>query len=411
MDGGEEGVCDIIVAGAGVVGVATAYALARRGLSVVLVDRNAGPAQGASFANGAQLSYAYTDALGSPSLVARLPSLLLGADPLFKVTANFDPALIAWGLRFLAASTEAGFRTNTLATLKLALESQAALHALLQRHPIAFGHAAPGKMHMYFDAQSLAAAEQMVRLKADHGAVQQVLSPGEARALEPALAGARGLYGVVHSPGDEVGDPRRFCEGLLDHLKRTYGVRTVFGLDIAKARLSGDRAVVTGRCGRRVSGRTLVVATGVGTGPLLASLGVRAPILPMRGYSFTAPRGPAPPRVSVTDAKRKIVFCALSGQIRVAGGAELGAHRAEAPQRRMAALTAAARASLPDAAAYDQAGAGWGGLRPMTPTSTPIIAKARERLVLNIGHGALGWTLAMGSAERAAALVVGDPPN
>jgi D-amino-acid dehydrogenase len=408
---GSDEVFDAVVAGAGVVGVATAYALARRGLSVALVDRNARPALGASFANGAQLSYVYTDALGSPALVRKLPSLALGADPLFRLKGAFDPGLIAWGLKFLAASTLKQHRAGTVETLKLGLESQAAMHALLERHPIAFGHVAAGKMHLHYDAASLAAAAELAELKRRHGAVQEVLTPAEAIALEPALAGAKGLAGVLYSPQDEVGDPHQFSEGLVAVLTRDYGVRTFFDTDLVDAELTPETATLVSRNGGRIRGRRLVVAMGVEARDFLGKLGVRVPILPMKGYSFTAPVGAAAPRVSITDTKRKLVFCQLSGRVRVAGVAELGAHDLRLRPERLATLIATARESLPQAADYDAANGGWTGLRPMTPTSVPIIAKAGERLILNVGHGSLGWTLAMGSAERAAALLVGDRPN
>jgi D-amino-acid dehydrogenase len=397
---------DVIVAGAGVVGVATAYALARRGLSVALVDRNPGPALGASYANGAQLSYAYSDALGSPSLLRKLPSLALGADPLFRVKAGFDAGLVSWGLKFLAASTKDQFEAGTLATLQLGLESQQAMHALLDRHPLDFGHAVAGKMHLYFDADALASAGKLVDLKRRHGAVQQVLTAAEAIAVEPALAGSKGLVGVVYSPEDEVGDPHRFSEQLLAVLRRDYGVRTVFNLDVQDAAFTAEGVTLSGPRGAQVRGRALAVALGVEAPQFLARLGIRPPILPMKGYSFTAPAGAAAPRVSLTDTARKLVFCQLSGQIRVAGVAELGERDLRLRQERLTALVASARESLPEAADYSQLVGRWAGLRPMTPSSVPIITRPHARLVLNVGHGMLGWTLAMGSAERAAELLL-----
>lgn len=396
---------DVLVVGAGVVGVATAYALARRGLSVAIVDRAEGPARGSSFANGAQLSYAYSDALGSPALVRKLPSLVLGADPLFKVRLGLDPAMIGWGLRFLARSTASGNRAGTLETLRLALESQAAMHALLERHHIDFGHEAAGKMHLYFDRQALAAGAEMSRLKQAHGVEQAVLAPREAVDLEPAVADADGLVGAIYSPGDEVGDPHRFTAGLLGVLTREHGVRAIFGVD-ARPSL-GDRGVALALpSGERIEASTLVCAAGADAARFLKAYGVRAPVLAMKGYSFTAPPGDSAPAVSLTHTARKIVFCRLSGRMRVAGIAELGAADARLDEARLADLIETARAALPGAAAYDAAAEGWSGLRPMSPSSVPIIARPRPRLVVNIGHGMLGWTLAMGSAERAAGLVV-----
>jgi D-amino-acid dehydrogenase len=400
------GTVDVVVLGAGVVGTTTAYALARRGLSVALVDRNAGPAMGTSFANGAQLSYAYSDALGSPGLLKKLPALLMGADPLFRLKPSFDPDFLGWGLQFLGACSGASYRRGTLDVLKLALESQRALHALLERHPITFGYAATGKMHLHFSAEGLSEAATMVDLKQSYGAEQHVLSRDEAVAIEPALRDMKGLVGVVYSPFDEAGDPYRFSRGLVEILQQHYGVRTVFGLAARAAEVSPDGVRVRGARGEEVHGRRLVVALGADAPSFLKRIGIRAPIQPMKGYSFTAPLGDNAPKVSLTDTARKLVFCRLSGRMRVAGGAELGDWSTTLAPSRLATLVDSARRSLPMAADYDRLESSWVGLRPMTPGSMPIISRPQERLVLNIGHGMLGWTLAMGSAERAAELLL-----
>jgi D-amino-acid dehydrogenase len=396
---------DVAVLGAGVVGVATAYALARRGHSVALIDRRDQPGGGASYANGAQLSYAYADALGGPTFLSKLPSLLLGSDPLFRINAAFDIEMVTWGVRFLAACSRSANQRATIETLKLALESQAAMHALLQRHPLEFGHAAAGKMHLYFDISSFAEARKCAELKRTYGAAQHLLSPSEATSIEPALSGAAGLHGVIHSPGDEVGDARQFCVALTGVLQENYRVSPMFGFGVTDIETHADHAVVAGNDGRAIEVGQVIVAAGIEGRALLRRLGVHAPLLAMRGYSFNAPAGLSAPRVSLTDTARKIVFCQLNGQIRIAGGAELGVADDAVDPARIATLVDAAKASLPAAADYSRMCDPWAGLRPMTPTSTPTIRRVSERVVLNIGHGMLGWTLALGAGERAATLV------
>lgn len=408
MDDDIQDCSDVLVLGAGVVGVTTAYALARRGLSVTLCDRADQPAQGASFANGAQLSYAYSDPLASPNLLRKLPSLMFGADPLFKVQPSLDVEMVNWGLKFLQACDAAAFRRGVVATLTLALESQRAMHHLLAAHRLRFGHAVSGKMHLYYDRNAMAVAERIVALKQSHGARQQVLSVAEAVALEPALAGASGLVGAVHSPEDEVGDPLRFCIALQDLMIQRFSVRVRFGFEAAGVDIRPDHVRVRTGDGRTLAARRLVVAVGPEAGAFLRRLGLRLPILPMKGYSFTAPPGPGAPLISLTDTSRKIVFCNLAGEIRIAGVAELGVSDPHVDKSRLIDLVEAARASLPEAADYQRRNQGWAGLRPMTPTSLPIIRRVAPRIIVNGGHGMLGWTLAMGSAERAAGLVLQD---
>ena len=401
-------VSDVIVLGSGVVGVATAYALARRGLSVTLVDRDKGPALGASFANGAQLSYAYTDTLGSPGLLRKLPALALGMDPYFRLKPSFDPDFLRWTLAFLKSCTSAAQHTGTAAVLTLALESRLALHQLLAHHALSFGHEIAGKMHLYFDRKMLNDAIAMAAFKTAHGAVQHVLGAGEARAIEPALAASQGLEGVIYSPEDEVGDPHRFSTELGAILTAQYSICARYGVTARDVSFGPTTVTVTSEAGERFEARTVVVALGVAATAFLGRLGFRYPVQPLKGYSITAPPGVGAPRLSLTDTARKLVFCNLDGRIRIAGGAELGDWRTDIVPARLAQLTRSAQQSLPQAARYDAIDSSWAGLRPMSPTSVPFIESPRPGLIVNIGHGMLGWTLAMGSAERAAKLVLHD---
>lgn len=392
-----------IVLGAGVVGVATAYALASRGLEVTIVDRDEGPGRGTSFANGAQLSYVYTDALAAPAMLARIPWLAMARDPAFRLSPSLDPDFLRWGLSFLRNATASRFHANTLEGLRLGLESRLAMHRLLERHPIEFAHAAPGKIHLYESRAGLAAASRLAESKRAAGAVQHVLGPQEVLAVEPALESVvPRIAGAIHSPQEEVGDPWRFCVSLTECLKRDYGVRTRFGVDVARLDLSSPRPALIAADGERLEDDRLAICAGVDAPRLLRTAGLRVPLWPMKGYSITAPIGAQGPMASITDVSRKLVFCSLAGKMRIAGLADLGKRDLGIDRRRLDALTAAARSALPDAADYDRIESSWAGLRPMTPNSLPVIERPRPGVVLNLGHGALGWTYALGSAERAA---------
>lgn len=397
----DDAVVDVTIVGAGVVGIATAYAAARRGLSVRIVDRAAGPAMGASFANGAQLSYAYTESMASPALWSKLPSIALGMDRALSMRWSLDPDFLRWGIAFLRNATPAKFRENTLAVLDLAEESRSAMADLLQCHEIDFQHTAPGKMHIYRDPRALDDAAAMVSVKREYGVEQSVLSPQQAIDLEPALAGASGLAGVVHSPAEEVGDPQRFCVDLLAIMMSDYAVTSCFNFEVAKLVTTPDGVSLESRDGRTLRSRKLVSCAGVDAAVLARGNGTRLPLMPVKGYSFTAAPGSLAPQVSITDTDRKLVFCRLGDKLRVAGLAEVGNHNAEVDPRKAKRLVAMARDSLPDAAAYDTIDSTWAGLRPMTPSSVPIIRRVQPDVVVNVGHGMLGWTLAMGSGERA----------
>ena len=409
--GGLHGRADAIVLGAGVVGITTAWALLDAGLSVCLVDRADGPARGTSFANGAQLSYAYTDALASPALLRKIPALALGLDPLFRLKPGTDLGLYSWLIAFLRNMTGARFERSTLAVLQLALESQQEMGALLSRHAMAFDHGVPGKMHLHYSGQALSAAERTMGVKRAMGVEQAILTRDEAIGLEPALAQVDGLEGVVHSPHDAVGDAHRFSEEMLALCAARDGFQSRFGFDVAGVERSDADAgcILPGQDGTTVSGSRLVLCGGAESAKLAQQLGLRLPIQPMKGYSFTARPGPDAPRVSLTDTKRKIVFCRLGDRMRVAGLADLGVRSAEIDPARIAVLRRLAEEAMPGAIAPGSVEAEWAGLRPMTPNSAPIIRWVDAGLGLNVGHGMLGWTLALGSARRLARALPGSP--
>ena len=404
-----ERIVDVAVLGAGVVGISTAYALARRGRQVALIERGQGPALGASFANGAQLRYAYTDAMAAPALWKQLPGMLLGRDAAFRTRASADPHYWRWGLAFLRNATAHRLERNTLATLALALESRAAMAELLARHPIAFDHTAPGKLHVYYDAAALPKARAMIAAKYQFGVRQNVLTPAQAIAIEPALIAARDMAFVVHSPEEEVGDPFKFSSQLLHLLCAEYGVEPYFDVAVHGLHRTPEGWHLQAANGLHLRAKKIALCAGIDSHGLLRQLGIRSPLMAVKGYSFTAPCGAQAPAASITDTARKLVFCKLGNSIRVAGLADLNHWDSTPDPQRFAQLLAMAQASLPQAAEYAQVASPWAGLRPVTPHSSPVIARAQPGLVLNIGHGMLGWTLAMGSGERAARLVLHAP--
>ncbi len=398
---------EIIVLGAGVVGMATALTLADRGHRVTVIDAADGPGLGTSFANGAQLSYSYTDALASPGTLSQIPRLLLGLDAGLRFHLRLDPDFIAWSIAFLRNGSADRFRANTLAGLELAAESRIALQALTARHDLEYGHSAPGKIHLYRTAASFAAAERMVMLKRSHGVVQNLLDPDAAVTLEPMLAAVRGeIVGALHTPDEEVGDPHRFCTSAHAALLHAGG-SSMFATGVDRIEANGGQpAIVTGQ-GIRVSADRIILSTGTDSPRLARQLGVRLPIQPMKGYSITTLPGPAAPSASITDVANRVVFARLGNHMRIAGLAELGKRDTRIEPKRLRALIDSARAALPQAANYESIESSWAGLRPMTPDSLPITRTIAPGVIANTGHGALGWTYAAGSAERVARLVEG----
>lgn len=400
---------ELVVIGAGVVGMAAALTLADRGHRVTVIDRALEPGLGTSFANGAQLSYAYTDALANPTTLVQIPRLLFARDAAFRLHPSFNAHFLRWSLAFLRNSSAGRFHRNTLQGLALALQSRHALHALVRRHRLDFTHAAPGKIILYRSAKSFAAARVVAAVKIMHGASQTFLDADGAVGIEPALQSIRAhIAGAIYSPGEEVGDPYRFCTGAQQALEAQSGCGGVYGTAITRINVDGRRPAVLTSTGRRIEADRIILCAGTESVRLARGLGVRLPILPMKGYSITAPLGSAAPRVSITDAAGRVVFARLGERMRIAGLADLGCRDTAVDPDRLAALVRSARAALPGAADYDAIGSCWAGLRPMTPDSLPITRVIAPGVIANTGHGALGWTYAAGSAERVASIVEGE---
>ena len=396
----------VVIIGAGVVGVTTAYFAARRGHQVTLLDRNAEPAAGASFANAGQLSYSYTDALADPKILPRLPAMLLGRDAGMRILP--DPALLPWGLRFLRECTRARSDANTVKLLQLAADSAQALEALLREVTIEFDHRAAGKLMLTASLRTLAGLRRRAELKRACGVRVDIVDAGECRALEPALAGwGSRIVGGVYARGDDAGDARAFTRGLYDHLRNSGVCRVERGVEALG--LLRHR----GRPGHRVAGvRTrdgeiaadaVIVCAGAGTPALLRGSGLCVPIYPLKGYSVTYESGSNPPQASITDLDRRIVFANLNGRIRLAGLADCVGMDSSIDAGRVGDLIRLGRAAMPHAADFDAPSQVWAGLRPTTPSGLPLVGSTKLRgLYLNAGHGALGWTLACGTARQVA---------
>lgn len=394
-----------IVIGAGVIGVSTAYALAKRDWRVTLVDAADRPAMGTSHANGAQLSYFYTDALGSPATLAALPSLMRARDGV-SMRAFGGPAYLWWLAQFARNCTASRFRENTLAVLKLGLESRDAMERLCAEHAIEFGKRVTGKLLLLHTEAEFERARRSREIKRSAANFEQLLfDRSELAALDPALEQiADDVIGAIHTPSEEVGDPFRFGTAMVDLLERECDVEVRLGTSVRRIGSTSPSALVELSSGARIEADIAVICTGSDANRLLRRR-QRVPIQPMKGYSFEMPLANGSPSVSVTDVKRRIVIVNLGDRMRVAGFAALGNESTAIEPGRIERLREVAHDCMPHAGDYSQLARPWCGHRPTTPNSQPIIARLAPGLAINAGHGALGWTLAMGSGERLAKLL------
>jgi len=401
----------IVVIGAGIVGLTTAWSLSRDGHSVTVVDRAPGVGQGTSFANGAQLSYSYVAPMASRAVLAALPKYLFSASSPVRYHPSFDPDQWAWLARFLGACTDATSAANTAKLLALSFLSRDSLHDLARQTGIEFHHAARGKLVVQSSAASQAEAEAQMALQAAMGCAQTALTAAECVALEPGLESiAPRLAGGILTPSEEVGDCWVLCVGLETHL-RAAGVSFLLGQE-ARLVTQSQRVLGVELPSGRITADLVVLAAGTGSPALGSQAGVAIPVQPIRGYSIS-PRilssNRAPVR-SITDTARKTVYAPLGDRLRVAGFAEIGGAGAAPLDSRGASLSHELQAIFPGACATDDLRP-WTGLRPATPTGVPRIGPSPiAGLWLNLGHGALGFTLAAGSARLLADLLAGRTP-
>lgn len=401
----------VLVLGAGVVGVATAYYLNRAGAEVTVLDRHDAVARETSFANGGQLSAESAGPWANPEALALALGSLFRDDSPLKIRLRADRALAAWALRFLRNCTAAREARNKARLLPLGLLSREAQAALVADTGIAFDQAMRGILCLYRDARSFARARRAAEGSAPEA--EHAVSAAECVDIEPALASSRGrIAGGIYYPRDGSGDARRFSEELAAVL-RAGGVRFELSRQLRRLRAEGPRIVAAETDGGALEADAYVLCLGVASPLIARPLGLRLPIYPVKGYSVTLPVAGAngAPRVSLSDEARKIVISRLGEQVRAAGTAELSGYDLSLDPRRSRAILDALLDLLPRAGDPAQAEF-WAGLRPMTPDGAPILgATPCRNLFLNTGHGTLGWTLACGSGQLVADLVVGKKPR
>ena len=412
----------VIVLGAGLLGVTSAYYLQQLGHEVTVIDRQATPGAETSFANGGQISVSHAEPWANPSAPLKVLQWLGQEDAplLFRLRADMRQWL--WGLSFLRNCTPERTRHNIRQIVSLGTYSRSALQQLRRDTGIQYDQRTQGILHFYTDPKefdgALGPAEQMRQL----GCERQVISADEAVHIEPALAHIRPqLAGATYTAEDESGDANLFVRELAK-LCEQAGVRFQMGAHITALRTAGgeiDHVELTNAEGRfeRVRGDAYVLAMG-SFSPLLAQpLGIRLPIYPAKGYSVTMPVKDArlAHQVSLTDDGFKLVFSRYTGahgdRLRIAGTAELNGYDRNLNPARCEAIVRRVEQLFPGAGDTSRAEF-WTGMRPATPSNVPLIGRTQlPNLFLNTGHGTLGWTHSCGSGKALADIVSGRVPE
>ncbi|WP_019938620.1 D-amino acid dehydrogenase [Bordetella sp. FB-8] len=402
----------IAVIGAGITGVTTAYALARRGHHVTVLERHRYAAMETSFANGGQLSASNAEVWNSRATVfkglrwmfTRSAPLLLNPRPSWHK--------YSWIGQFLCQIPN--YRRNTIDTVRLAIAAREHLFSIAQREGIAFDHEQRGILHFYATRHEFEAATKVNTLLREGGLERRPVTPDEIRAIEPTLHGR--FYGGFFTESDSTGDIHKFTQGLAQACER-LGVELRYDAPVICVRQTTDEKIaVTAQCDALPETSTfdrLVVCAGVGSRALAAQVGDQVNVYPVKGYSITvhlddAQSRAAAPWVSLLDDKAKIVTSRLGAErFRIAGTAELNGENRDIRADRIEPLVRWARSHFPGISTSRVVP--WAGLRPMLPDMVPRVGRGRRRHVFyNTGHGHLGWTLSAATAEAVAQLVSDD---
>ncbi len=411
----------VIVLGAGLLGVTSAYFLREQGHDVVVIDRQATPAAETSFANGGQISVSHAEPWANPSAPLKVLKWMGKEDAplLFRLRADMRQWL--WGLQFLRECTPAKTKYNIEQIVRLGTYSRDTLQALRTHIGLHYDERTQGILHFYTNQKEFDAAEAPAAQMRELGCDRRVISADEAVRLEPALAHIRPqLAGATYTAEDESGDANQFARGLVAQCKK-MGVEFLMSHTITALRTKGgvgsdiDHVEATDSEGRfqRIRADSYVLAMGSLSPLYVKPLGIDLPIYPAKGYSVTMPvKDPTyAHQVSLTDDEFKLVFSRLGDRLRIAGTAEFNGYDRDLNRVRCEAIVRRTEALFPGAGDATQAQF-WTGLRPATPSNVPMIGRSKiSNLFLNTGHGTLGWTHSCGSGKSIARIISGLKPE
>ena len=406
----------IIIVGGGLQGLATANALIDRGEEVLLLERSSGVATQTSFANAGMLTPSQAAPWNSSADIVKILSGIGKKDSPMLLKLDQVPSLFFWGLRFLLNSSKSKYRSNTENICKLAQHSLELTKQIREKYGFNYDHSTVGTMKIFRDESSFSKASKEVERLNDLGLTFKVLTNQEVVDQEPFLSDVSNkISGGIIFPGDETGDAYKFCKELETAI-REKGGRIHVNNEVKRIHFNKREvnSVVTDRVEIRAS--RVVLTLGSWTNSLLQNTRLNLPIKPVKGYSLTLDTSILndTPKMPIIDERIHTAFTPLGYSLRVAGTAEFAGFNEDIHQKRIDYLYKTLESIYPSIAAdldLDK-GALWYGFRPMSPDGMPYIGPTKlSGLFVNAGHGHSGWTLAMGSADVLADLMLKKKTN
>jgi D-amino-acid dehydrogenase len=401
-----------VILGAGVVGVTSAYYLAKAGHEVTVIDRQPGPALETSFGNAGEISPGYASPWAAPGIPLKaLRWLTMRHAPLI-IDPRLSVEMVRWVAQMLRNCTAARYSLNKSRMVVLAEHSRDLLVDLRRELGIEYDHRSQGTLQLFSSARQLEGSAKDIEVLRSYGIPFELLDHQGCIGAEPGLAySQRPFAGGLRLPHDETGDCQKFTTAMAD-LLAAQGVTFRYNTRIDGLRMAGDRIAAVDTDAGPIAADQILVALGSFSAGLLRPLGLRVPVYPVKGYSITLPitHPDRAPVSTLLDENYKVAVTRLGDRIRVGGMAELSGYSHTLPKRREETLLRCVTDLFPGAADLSETHF-WSGLRPMTPDGPPIIGPTRiPNLFLNTGHGTLGWTMACGSGNLIASLMTGRKP-
>jgi D-amino-acid dehydrogenase len=401
----------VVILGSGVVGVTSAYYLARAGHDVTVIDREAGPALETSFANAGQISPGYASPWAAPGVPLKAVKWMFEKHAPLAIRLDGTSFQLKWMWQMLQNCTQDRYSVNKGRMVRLAEYSRDCLQALRADTGIQYEGRTGGTLQLFRTQQQLDGAAKDIAVLRDANVPFELLMPADLHKAEPALAAvSQKLTGGLRLPNDETGDCQKFTTGLAA-MAEQLGVKFRYNTPIDALAVSGGRIAGVQCGGEMIRGDSYVVALGSYSTKLLGDL-VKIPVYPLKGYSLTAPvvNESAAPVSTVLDETYKIAITRFDDRIRVGGMAEIVGFDQSLRQARRETLEMCVNDLFPGGGDTAKASF-WTGLRPMTPDGTPIVGRTPiANLYLNTGHGTLGWTMSCGSGQLLADLMSGKQP-
>jgi D-amino-acid dehydrogenase len=403
----------IMILGSGVVGVTSAYYLARQGHEVTVVDRQPSPAMETSYANAGQVSFGFSSPWAAPGIPQKAVKWMFQEHAPLKIQPKMDPTMARFMMQMLGNCNPERYAINKERMVRVAEHSRACINTLREETGIRYEERQRGLLQLFRSEAQVEAVGKDMQVLAQCGVRHHLLDAQQIVDAEPALARVPGKFvGGLHLPDDQTGDCYLFTNRLAEYCREHLGVTFRFNVEIQRLKRTATTIESVFTSEGELTADAYVVCLGSYSPFLVKDLGIKLPIYPVKGYSLTVPitDPQGAPQSTVMDETFKVAISRFDDRIRVGGTAELASYDLSLLEKRRATISMVVRDVFPEGGDVAKAEF-WTGLRPMTPDSTPIIGATRvDNLWLNTGHGTLGWTMSCGSAQLLSDLIDGRSP-